>query len=329
MKDYCAWLNMHDSAHIVVEREQDVWKIYSHGQVVAKALNSRDALWTLLCGLSPKDSLDYKRIKAVGMGSMDSWECKFVTSTNHSNVYYVSRKGKYKLTDITRVVDGVTLYRIKAIKDFGNIRAGAIGGFVQSVENLSQEGNCWVYNDACVYGKALVTNDATIWNQSTVYGCAKVHGYAAVRDYAEVFEYAVVADHANVRHESVISGNTVIFGQANIQDKSIVKGSSAISDNVLLLGTTTVIDSNVGGRARILDGYISPTQSYLTIGPLGSRRDTLTAYKNTEGTIVVTTGCFYGNIAKFTKAVENTHKEYPQIRDEYLRAVDYIIKELT
>jgi hypothetical protein len=38
---------------------------------------------------------------------------------------------KYKLrTDLTKVVDGVTLYAVEALVSFGNVEAGSIGGYV-------------------------------------------------------------------------------------------------------------------------------------------------------------------------------------------------------
>ena len=39
-----------------------------------------------------------------------------------------------------------------ACKDFGNIKKGDFGGYVESEKNLSHEGNCWVYDGAKVYG---------------------------------------------------------------------------------------------------------------------------------------------------------------------------------
>jgi hypothetical protein len=48
------------------------------------------------------------------------------------------------------------LYRVVALKDFGNVKAGDIGGWVESEHNLSQEGDCWVYGDAYVCDDAQV-----------------------------------------------------------------------------------------------------------------------------------------------------------------------------
>ena len=69
---------------------------------------------------------------------------------------------KYEFTVETIEVSGRTLHRIKAIRNFGYVKAGALGGFIEKEENLSHEGNCWVYNDAKVYGDAEVCGNAEI-----------------------------------------------------------------------------------------------------------------------------------------------------------------------
>ena len=67
---------------------------------------------------------------------------------------------KYELTDETIDVSGTTLHRIKALKDFGNVKKGELGGYVESERNLSQEGNCWVCGNAKVCGNAEVCGNA-------------------------------------------------------------------------------------------------------------------------------------------------------------------------
>ena len=61
---------------------------------------------------------------------------------------------KYELTDETIEVYGTALHRIKALKDFGNVKKGEPGGYVESEHNLSQEGDCWVFGNAEVFGNA-------------------------------------------------------------------------------------------------------------------------------------------------------------------------------
>ncbi|WP_412058013.1 hypothetical protein [Bartonella sp. DGB2] len=57
---------------------------------------------------------------------------------------------KYELTQETREVNERTLYRIRALRDFGNVKAGDKGGFVENERNLSHRGDCWVNDNACV-----------------------------------------------------------------------------------------------------------------------------------------------------------------------------------
>ena len=47
---------------------------------------------------------------------------------------------KYELTDETINHYGVVLHRIKALRSFGDVKAGDLGGFIESEDNLSQEG---------------------------------------------------------------------------------------------------------------------------------------------------------------------------------------------
>ena len=63
---------------------------------------------------------------------------------------------KYKLTDETTDVLGITLHRVKALKDFDDVKKGELGGYVESERNLSQAGNCWVYGNAKVCDNAKV-----------------------------------------------------------------------------------------------------------------------------------------------------------------------------
>lgn len=89
-------------------------------------------------------------------------------------------ENKYKLTDETIEVEGKTLYRIEALKDFGKIKKGDKGGFVQSEDNLSHSDDAWVYGNACVYGDACVCGDACVYDNAKVYGNACVYGNAKI-----------------------------------------------------------------------------------------------------------------------------------------------------
>ena len=63
-------------------------------------------------------------------------------------------------------IGGIKLYRIKALIDFENsimdVKKGDLGGYIESEENLSQEGNCWIDCDAIVCAKARVIENAIV-----------------------------------------------------------------------------------------------------------------------------------------------------------------------
>ena len=68
---------------------------------------------------------------------------------------------KFELTTefITNMF-GKKLFRIKALVEFGNVKAGELGGYVEKEENVSQDGNAWVSGNAEVSGNARVSSDA-------------------------------------------------------------------------------------------------------------------------------------------------------------------------
>lgn len=92
---------------------------------------------------------------------------------------------KFELTSefITNIF-GTKLFRIKALIEFGNVKAGELGGFVEKEENLSQDGNAWVYDNARVYGDAWVYGDARVCGDACVYGDA---GYATVHGFGSEY----------------------------------------------------------------------------------------------------------------------------------------------
>ena len=101
---------------------------------------------------------------------------------------------KYKLTEETINVNGSILHRIEALKDFANIKKGDKGGFVEKEENLSQSGDCWVYDDAMVCGKAMVYGNAKVSEDARIYGKVRVLDNAVVRDNAKVHGFVVVRE---------------------------------------------------------------------------------------------------------------------------------------
>ena len=89
---------------------------------------------------------------------------------------------KFKLTSEFIVdISGVKLFRIKALIEFGNVKAGDLGGYIEKEENLSHMGDAWVFGNARVFGDAWVSDDARISGNARVSGNAQVFGD---KDYA-------------------------------------------------------------------------------------------------------------------------------------------------
>ena len=67
---------------------------------------------------------------------------------------------KYKFTGETKQVDllfrTATLHRIKAVAEFGIVKVGDLGGWIEKEENLSHEGKAWVCGNAEVWGDAKI-----------------------------------------------------------------------------------------------------------------------------------------------------------------------------
>ena len=142
-------------------------------------------------------------IKETDEGCECATDKKYVIlADQHPNIRYSPEKYK----------------RIKAVKDFSNIKFGTLGGYIEKESNLSQTGNAWVGcdssgcalvgDDAQVYGNALVSGGG-----STDYG-GKEDGYGGstrLRGTAKVYENAKVLNGSDVSYCKV-HGNAVIHG---------------------------------------------------------------------------------------------------------------------
>ena len=67
---------------------------------------------------------------------------------------------KFEFTGETKTISllfrTATLHRIRAVAEFGLVKIGDLGGWIEKEENLSHEGKAWVCGDAKVCGNAEV-----------------------------------------------------------------------------------------------------------------------------------------------------------------------------
>ena len=75
---------------------------------------------------------------------------------------------KFELTTESITFLGRTLFRIKALISFGNVKAGELGGYIEKEGNLSHEGNAWVCGDAWVYDNARVCGNAWVCGNADI-----------------------------------------------------------------------------------------------------------------------------------------------------------------
>ena len=90
-----------------------------------------------------------------------------------------------------------TVYRIRALRDFGDVRRGDLGGYIESEANLDHNGECWVYDAAQVYG-----DDAVVRDNGRVRGCAWCMG--CVEDDAVVDDQVIVVKGATVGGRTIL-----------------------------------------------------------------------------------------------------------------------------
>ena len=58
------------------------------------------------------------------------------------------------------------MYQVQALRDFGDVVAGDIGGFVSGEHNLSHYDTCWIYDEAEVMDDARVVDSAKVMGKS-------------------------------------------------------------------------------------------------------------------------------------------------------------------
>lgn len=190
---------------------------------------------------------------------------------------------KFELVEnLTLYYNGGLLYRIRALKNFGDVKKGDIGGWVESEKNLSQKGLCWIYDDAKVSAKARVSENARVMDLAVVDSNARVYGtagvcdlshvtdYAAVRgnsivrDKSCVMEFGLVDDHAFLYDRATVSGRAQVVGFARACDDSRVTNGSIVSGNSFIIGNGYIGgDVVVNGHERI-DFTVIRSTDYVT-----------------------------------------------------------------
>ena len=201
---------------------------------------------------------------------------------------------KYKFTGESKKWGYRTLLRIVATRDFGDVKTGEIGGWIEKESNLSHTGNCWVYDNGLVYGNSEVYDNGIVRGNGAVYGNGRVRGNGAVYD------------------------NGVVYGNGIVRDNGRVYGNGAVYDNGI-----------VGGNAIVKTGTIigKVSRPYKDIFQHQCKNRLLTAILTEDDEILYTIGCQF-NITK-EEFIERIYNESGGIennpnRQEYLAIIECV-----
>jgi len=155
---------------------------------------------------------------------------------------------KYKLGEAVFSFGIRILHRIVAVRDFGDVKIGDVGGWIESEDNLSHEGKCWIYDNARVYGNARVEEDAIIYNEAEIGENARISGGAQIYDSAKVLGEAQVHEHAQVFDKARVFDAAIVCGYSEISERGVVR------DHAKVYRGQIYGDGEAGGFARVSGG---------------------------------------------------------------------------
>lgn len=179
---------------------------------------------------------------------------------------------KYELTtESIQLPNGTKCYRIKALRDFGTVKKGDLGGFVESFSNLENsisKGSAWLYDDSVAYGSSCVKENAKMHDKSMIARSAVIKGKAEALDKAFITDASVVEDSAWIVDRATIEGyshikdSAIIAANANINDSIVsdyvcigayvkVRNNSRISGRVEISGSALIDKSEISDNVRI------------------------------------------------------------------------------
>ena len=131
-------------------------------------------------------------------------------------------------------IEKVTVYRIKALRSFGDVTEGDLGGYVESEENLSHEGDCWIYDESAVMSK------------SRIYENAKLYGDSRFSDYSVAY--------GNCELQNVIAQlASKIYGNIKVVNSYTRIINSDIYGDITIMGNNYITFCNINGDFRLED----------------------------------------------------------------------------
>lgn len=182
--------------------------------------------------------------------------------------------------------------------DFEDVKAGDLGGYVESDKNLVKDlkvSSAWIYDDAKVYGSAKVEEDARVSGKAQVFGKAKLNGKARIYGNAQIYGHAVISDDAQVYGDARVYDDAQIFNHARVSCYAEVCENAQVCEGAY-----------VYGNARISNNSLIKDRDDWQC--FKGARSALTAYRTQNGSIELREHDFTGTVVEFRKYLESTDR---------------------
>ena len=240
------------------------------------------------------------------------------------DIVYNPKDPKYELTkETTMSPSGVLLYRIKALKDFQEVKAGQLGGFVQSYDNLNLYDDSWIDYNSCVYGMAYITDNSYVCYSNVctagatrfyaignaflykcnIVNCMILNPYEININYDPLYTrthryfsyYFIGTRMNNCKFEDSLE-SIVLFGSRNINNCKLVDDGEKY----------TCIDIDLENIDIPAGSFVVLKDDLVQFTGFGSRYDRTTVAYSTGYQPIVKCGCFHGDIEAFRLQVQST-----------------------
>jgi hypothetical protein len=123
-----------------------------------------------------------------------------------------TRTPKYRLSEYQQYFGDAFMRRVIAVRDFSDVKAGDVGGWVEGEHNLSHDGDCWIYDDARVSEQACVRQDAVVMHDAQMFGRAVAFQNAVVCNEAMACDDVRLGTNAILWRDEIAHGDVIITG---------------------------------------------------------------------------------------------------------------------
>jgi UDP-3-O-[3-hydroxymyristoyl] glucosamine N-acyltransferase len=239
---------------------------------------------------------------------------------------------KFELTNTILKYGESKLYQIRALQDFGNVKKGDLGGWVEKEENLSHDGNCWIYDNARVFNNGKVKDNARIFNNSEISHNASINNNVEIYGQTNIWDNTKIYDEIEIHGDNVIiEDNAEIHGQCLITRRveiranaKIMSNGGMIKGNALIVGDLFISgNAKIGGHTKIMGKtVITSNNDIFWIPNIGPKHITITAYRGSNNEILINNGMNLFTINQFEKIIKITHKN----REKYIKEYETVIQ---